>query len=231
MIAEDIPGTGLPYAAMFEQAEQEGRPLHREDIYTSGPPVDLVSEEILHFVVENTGSSVLDVGCGLGPYLGRLTEVGKRCVGIDLDREIVEAAQRLGRDVRRMSAYDIRFDDSSFDSVIMIETLEHLEDYERALTEGARVARDTLVITVPDMSVLPTMSKRQVVPWHMLEASHVNFFTPEIMRKTLIRFAESCEVTKLGAFFDVDGEVVCMHVGAVARLRSTEPVASRKDRG
>ena len=56
------------------------------------------------------------------------------------------------------------------------------------------------------------------VPWHLLEATHVNFFTPETLRKTLLRYASSCDATRLGDFFDVDGEVLYMHAAAVARL-------------
>jgi SAM-dependent methyltransferase len=208
----------LPYQALFEEAEREGRVLHREDVYGSGPPVDLVADDILEFVIQNVGSTVLDVGCGLGPYVARLNAAGKRAIGIDINPEAVAKARGLGRDVREMSAYDLRFRDSSFESVIMIETLEHLPEYERALAEAARVATNTLVVTVPDVAVLPLMSTKQVVPWHILEATHVNFFTPALLRTTLLRYATSCEVAGLGAFFDVDGQNLHMHIGAAARL-------------
>ena len=41
---------------------------------------------------------------------------------------------------------------------------------------------------------------------------------PETLRKTLLRYASSCDATQLGDFFDVDGEVLHMHAAAVARL-------------
>lgn len=208
----------LPYQDGLAEADRVGRVLHRQDIYSSGPPVDAVSQEILDYVVANTGRSVLDVGCGIGPYVDHLSRLGRSCVGIDLDAEAVDAAKRLGRDVRLMSAYAIEFPDDSFDSVILVETLEHLEDYESALAEAARVARDTIVVTVPDISVIPIMSKRLVVPWHLLEATHVNFFTPETLRKTLLRYAPQCRSDRLGAFFEVDGTPVHMHAAAVAVL-------------
>jgi SAM-dependent methyltransferase len=209
-----------PYEELFKRAEHLGLVLHRRDIYGSGPPADLVSEEILQFVTNNAGSTVLDVGCGLGPYVERLNQVGKHSVGIDVNEEVVNQARKLGRDVRVMSAYDLQFPDSSFESVMMIETLEHLPDYEQALAEAARVASNSILITVPDISVLPLMSKKQVVPWHLLESTHVNFFTPEVLRTTLLRFARSCDVTRLGAFFEVDGTTVHMHIGGVARVGS-----------
>lgn len=203
---------------LFREAEREGRVLHREDIYRAGPPVDLVSEEILQFVLENVGSSVLDVGCGLGPYVERLGAAGRECVGVDIDADIVDQAKSLGRDVRLVSAYDLQFPDSSFDSVIMVETVEHLEHYEAALEEATRVARGSIVLTVPDISVLLEMGKKFLAPMHVLEPTHVNFFTPRLLRSTLERYVRSCELTKMGAFFEVDGQTMYTHIGAVARL-------------
>jgi 2-polyprenyl-3-methyl-5-hydroxy-6-metoxy-1,4-benzoquinol methylase len=208
----------LPYQDVIDEAERSGTVLHRENIYRSGPPVDAVSDEILGFVLSNVEDTVLDIGCGAGPYVARINGSGKRCIGIDLDPRAVEQAQALGRPVFPMSADNLAFADNAFDSVVLIETLEHLPNYDRALSEAARVARSSVVVTVPDISVIPRMSKRQVVPWHLLEATHVNFFTPETLRTTLLRYASSCNATQLGDFFDVDGEVLHMHAAAVARL-------------
>ena len=207
-----------PYEALLREAEQSGTVLHRENIYRSGEPVDAISDEILAFVLDNVGETVLDIGCGAGPYVARLNSAGKRCVGVDLDPRAVAQAQALRRPVLRMSANALAFDDNAFDSVMLIETLEHLPEYERALAEATRVARTSVVVTVPDISVIPAMNKSQVVPWHLLEATHVNFFTPETLRTTLLQFTASCEVTRLGAFFQVDGQSLYMHAAAVARL-------------
>ena len=215
--AVPLPGE-LPFEGLFREAAAEARVLRRNDIYTSGPPIDLVSEEILDFVTENVGASVLDVGCGLGPYVERLTLLGKRCAGIDTNTEIVDRGRELGRDLRVMSAYELAFEEKSFDSVIMIETLEHLDDYRSALSEAARVASRSIVVTVPDISVLPLMSTKHLAPWHVLEGTHVNFFTPEILRRTLLGYAASCEVTRLGRFYDIGGQALHTHLAASARL-------------
>lgn len=34
-----------------------------------------------------------------------------------------------------------------------------------------------MLITVPDASAIPTLHQHAVVPWHLLEGSHVNFFS------------------------------------------------------
>lgn len=207
----------LPYAEMLAVAEAAGTVLHREDIYGSGPPVDAVSEEILAYVAANVGHRVLDVGCGVGPYVHRLGGMGHECVGVDLNRSAVRWAQTMGRDVRCVSAYDLPFPDRSFDSVILVECLEHLDDVTKALSEAARVADHSVVVTVPDVGALSLLSKVQVVPWHILESSHINFFTPEILRKQLLQHFPSCEATRLGHFFNVGEEPVYMHAAAVAR--------------
>lgn len=216
--ARVVPSGELPYQSLIAEADQAGAVLHREDIYRSGEPVDAVSDEILGFVLRNTGERVLDVGCGAGPYVARLNAAGRNCLGVDIDEAAVLAAKAQNRPVLRMSAYQLAFKDNAFDSVMLVETLEHIPDYHRALKEAARVARSSIVATVPDISVIPSMSKLQVVPWHLLEGTHVNFFTPETLRKSLLPFATSCDATRLGQFFDVEGELMHMHAAVVARL-------------
>jgi ubiquinone/menaquinone biosynthesis C-methylase UbiE len=170
-----------------------------------------------------TGQSILDVGCGIGPYVKHLNDAGRHCVGIDTNAQAIADGCAMGRPLQVGSAYELPYEDDAFDSVVLIETLEHLDDYESALREAFRVARSTVALTVPDIGVLPLMSKRAVVPWHLLEATHINFFTPAIMKNVLMRYAESCEVTTLAPFFEVDGEPLHMHIAAVASLAASPP--------
>ncbi|MFN8035245.1 MAG: class I SAM-dependent methyltransferase [Acidimicrobiia bacterium] len=206
----------LPYFDTLDRAGHDGRILHRDDIYCSGPPSSIVCEPILDFAIRHVGDTFLDVGCGIGPYLERLTALGRRGVGVELSSDQVETARALGRDVRMMSALDLDFADRSFDSVVMVEVLEHLPDPERALAEAARVGRANLVMTVPDISCVPLMSSRGVVPWHLLESTHVNFFTPESLRRVLLRHFDSVEVTQLVPIMEIDGVPAYTHIAAVA---------------
>ncbi len=206
----------LPYSDLLDRAGASGAILHRDDIYTSGPPSPVVCEPIFEFVDSHVGASFLDVGCGIGPYLAALVETGREGIGIELDQEQVELARALGRDARRMSAEQLAFPDDSFDSVVMIEVLEHLPNPETALGEIARVTRRNLVMTVPDISCLPLMSQRGVSPWHVLEGTHVNFFTPQSLRSTLLRYFDRCEVTQLLPFMEIDGVSAFTHIAAVA---------------
>jgi ubiquinone/menaquinone biosynthesis C-methylase UbiE len=63
-----------------------------------------------------------------------------------------------------MNAEELRFGPNSFDTVLMIEVLEHLPEPISALREAFRVAKKNVLISVPNTDVLPITSKYQVVP-------------------------------------------------------------------
>jgi hypothetical protein len=88
------------------------------------------------------------------------------------------SASLRGRNVVVGNIAESGLDDSSYEVCTMIEVLEHIEDYAQVLREAHRVCSSKLILTVPNIAVIPAMSDFQVVPWHLLEASHVNFFTP-----------------------------------------------------
>jgi len=207
-----------PFGETIHRAVLGGDPIRRTSVYGSGPPVDAVSSEILGLVLENAIGKCLDLGCGIGPYLGHLTKSGFEAIGVEYSRGIVQQAVALGRPVIVGSATEIPFPDKSFDTVVMIEALEHIPDPHAALREIVRVTRKRLVMTVPNFGAVPQLSQVQMVPWHMLEATHVNFFTNEILEAVLSRYFQRVEVYSLGHFFTVGDEPVYMHCAAVAEL-------------
>lgn len=70
----------------------------------------------------------------------------------------------------------------------MIEVLEHVPNPDAMLREVARVASRRFLVTVPDISAIPRCASQQVVPWHLLEATHVNFFNAVSLRALLERY-------------------------------------------
>lgn len=93
---------------------------------------------------------VLDVGCGDG-RLSQIIRERNRCflVGFDLS---MTALQRLSGPKVCGSAAQMPFADRSFDLVVCTEMMEHLpeEIYPVVLKEMARVAKDAILITVPN---------------------------------------------------------------------------------
>jgi SAM-dependent methyltransferase len=106
------------------------------------------------------GSRALDIGCGRGRHLHALAARGGLVVvGIDQSREDLEAARSgfalvgpvAGWSLLQGDALRLPFADASFDSVVCSEVLEHLDRYEAALDEIARVTRPggVLALSVP----------------------------------------------------------------------------------
>jgi hypothetical protein len=70
------------------------------------------------------------------------------------------------------------------------------------VAELARLASDRLFVTVPDMSAIPRGYHHGVVPWHLLESTHVNFFTQASLEALLAPTATRVEIARIG-------QVVC----------------------
>jgi len=185
------------YATLLD----EQRVLHRDDIYGVGPPLPVASPEVVAFARELPGP-VLDFGCGSGALVRELRAAGVETFGIELRRAEIEAS--LKDDVKPViTLYDgklpMPYPDGRFESVVCTEVLEHIPDYVHAAKEIARVARLAL-ITVPDMSAIPALFPHSVVPWHLLEATHVNFFTQASLELLLRRFFANVSFSRIGAF-------------------------------
>lgn len=86
------------------------------------------------------GQKFLDVGCGTGLVLRHLPEGS---VGIDLNPRHLERAKRHAPKavVQQSDAESLPFADTSFDTVVCTEVLEHLVFPEKAVAEIFRVLK------------------------------------------------------------------------------------------
>lgn len=88
---------------------------------------------------------VLDAACGVGYGAAILCAQAKvtSYTGLDRASEAIDIAQRdfaaAGRSFIQGDVYSLPFPDGSFDTVVSLETIEHLEDPARALAEFRRV--------------------------------------------------------------------------------------------
>ena len=98
-----------------------------------------------------TGASVLDVGCGTG-YLADWLKRSRPALAITGVDFIIEAPTRTRHpDIAFVQGpiEALPFADASFDTVICTHVLEHILDFRGALGELRRVAKDTLILVVP----------------------------------------------------------------------------------
>ena len=115
-------------------------------------------------------AEVLDVGSGPGTITVGLARHAARVVGLDMSAEMVEAAsalaarEGLGNATFQVgSAYQLPFDDGSFDVVYAHQVLQHLSDPVAALAEARRVLRPGGLVAVRD-SDYATMVHAPVEP-------------------------------------------------------------------
>jgi SAM-dependent methyltransferase len=85
------------------------------------------------------GARMLDIGCGIGTYVQKLSEFSSRVYGIDVDRSRV--ANVDGRPLAVGVSERLPFEDGAFDMVLLNEVIEHVEDDARTLREACRVVR------------------------------------------------------------------------------------------
>ena len=97
---------------------------------------------------ERGGSTLLDVGCGVGWSTHEFARGGYQATGIDLDPSAFEAPPRPRMALRRGAATAIPFPSGSFDCVVCYQCLEHVPDPAGALLEMARVCRPGGVVAV-----------------------------------------------------------------------------------
>ena len=100
-------------------------------------------------------TSVLDVGCGEGIVTERLAHnlASAKVLGVDAESHLKDEWQARSApnlSFATGSAYDLPFEDGSFDLVCCIEVLEHLERPRDALAEMNRVASRALLLSVPN---------------------------------------------------------------------------------
>ena len=112
---------------------------------------------------------MLELGCGTGYFTRELARSGAEIVAVDVSPELLDIARSncSTPNVRYEieNAYDLRYSDSVFDSVVGSSVLDHFE-IEAALREIYRVLRPngTIFFTEPNM-LNPQIAIQKNVPW------------------------------------------------------------------
>ena len=100
----------------------------------------------LRLLPERRFERALELGYGAGAVLSSLASGVDELHGLDLDADpaLVQpllAARGYHADLRQGSVYELPYADASFDLVVSFSMFEHLHEYEKGLSEVARVMR------------------------------------------------------------------------------------------
>jgi len=153
------------------------------------------------------GMKVLDLGCGTGRHLHALYYAADMlCIGIDLSaKELVKT--RNGFDslpdcsgdrgqaygLSCASALQLPFADHTFDRIICSEVLEHIPDFEQAISEINRVLKPNgkLAISVPNAwpeKICWWLSEE----YHNTPGGHVHIFNRKKLQSVIEKMPMTC---------------------------------------
>ena len=184
------------YAHLFGEPQVLGR----QQIYGSGPPNTALHPDVLD-LVKSLGGPVLDFGCGRGLLVEQLRVAGVEAFGLEMDSALIRSSVSPANKPF-ITLYDgtlpTPFPTGYFRSVVCSEVLEHIPDYAGAVREIARLTSDLALFTVPDASAIPLGYAHGLVPWHILEATHINFFTQTSLAALLHPYFPSLEFGRVG---------------------------------
>ena len=160
------------------------------DYFLEQDPHALVSPEIIDFIRTRSGSKILDLGCGIGGYAYRLQELGFDVTAVDRNTSYVTRARAIGVKAEEAIGETLPFDDESFDTVFLVEVLEHIPDeaIPSLLSEARRVARKNVLFTVPDCTQFDELIELSFMHGHFMAIDHVQFFTVENLPALLKQF-------------------------------------------
>jgi methionine biosynthesis protein MetW len=146
------------------------------------------------------GSRVLDLGCGDGTLMHYLaTERGVKGYGIEIDDANVLAALVNGVNVLQgnLERGLASFADTSFDTVLLSQTLQAMHSIEALLLDMVRVGREAIV-SFPNFRYAPHF--RQLEAGHMPVSDtlpHQWHNTPNVHLCTVADFEDLCAQLKL----------------------------------
>jgi ubiquinone biosynthesis O-methyltransferase len=154
------------------------------------------------------GEVVLDAGCGSGVVTAHMASKGVSAVGVDLVEDCVKfAARQFGNTstcylVASLDA--MPFETDTFDKVVCMEVVEHLEHLEPVIQELHRILKPggLLFITCPNKHSLWPLIEKSVdmlrMGPKMAGAQHVRDFTPKSFEEA--PFLPLFEAVEVGTF-------------------------------
>ena len=135
-------------------------------------PKHLLSEKPWYTSFINKNDVVLDLGCGSGQSAIKAAKIVKKVVAVDFNHSLLKLAGQWAKDketrnvVFEMANLEkkLRFQKDSFDKVIFLDVLEHLNNRGQILSEIKRILKKNglLLIGVPNRDTSWKKTQRSV---------------------------------------------------------------------
>jgi 2-polyprenyl-3-methyl-5-hydroxy-6-metoxy-1,4-benzoquinol methylase len=149
-----------------------------------------------------TEDSILEVGCGAGLSSLRIQKMlaGQHFEVSDFDPEVIRAFEqtRFPIPYRHESVLALERGDGTFDVMILLEVLEHLENFEKALREIFRVSRKYVVISTPNEPLWRVLNIARGKYWKNLgnTPGHINHWSPRALQTLVAQHGKILQVQR-----------------------------------
>lgn len=135
--------------------------------------------------------TVLDLGCGMGYWGMILKNRGHKIVGVDVSSSYLNLLKMLDvyESLLKSSACALPFREAEFDTVLAIETIEHLRKQDGLeLLRQAKEVSDRVIVTTP----LDISGNEDLPDWVPESEHHLSSWTEQELQK------EGFVTTRLG---------------------------------
>jgi ubiquinone/menaquinone biosynthesis C-methylase UbiE len=132
-------------------------------------------EQLKEYLIKENKKSLLDIGTGQGNYIGLINHLYdgfKSIIGIDVMERLIQFAKEHNKDERvtfeLMDAYNMTFEDESFDVVAFSNSLHHIKDVDGLLKSISRVVKKDGFVIISEMinNDLDEMQKAHLLTHH-----------------------------------------------------------------
>jgi SAM-dependent methyltransferase len=188
----DRPAGRLPEG----QVSSESYSVEKAAAYGWGPDSPPDPQKADFLLRQARGSSVLDVGCASGTYVDLLARQGFEATGLESFPDFLREAAAHGRQGRFVEghAQSMPFPDKSFDTTVLFDVLEHVDD-RLAVREAIRVTRARILVLVPLQDPVELLQNNFVFQHHR-DRTHLREYSIDGLRRMFADHGGAVEVVE-----------------------------------
>ncbi|MFZ5845405.1 MAG: class I SAM-dependent methyltransferase [Patescibacteria group bacterium] len=139
---------------------------------------------------KSPGGKILDIGCGAGETLLLLKSLGWQTYGLEIDRQAVKVAQKMGLTDVKYGGYRnlTTYPDNYFDAIRLYHVFEHLDNpllCLRLITRKVKKGGEVIIGTPNSSSFAARLFRRY---WYNLDSPrHLFLFNPKLLKKLIFQ--------------------------------------------
>ena len=158
---------------------------------------------------QNDFMNVLDLGCGKGRYIKKLSYdfPNNRYFAVDISEKVLDYINDQNIEKKIGTCTNIPYKDDSFDIVYTCEALEHAIDIESSLSEMARVTKKGGHIVIVDKNI-DQLGKCLISSWEQ-------WFDVTVLKSLLMKFCTTVDVYENVQYEDENDNLFCIWDGIV----------------